>query len=75
MKHPKCRTCGKEHALGGCPEFKNIGLMQSVSKDTLKVVPSLAKEDNKRDEAVATPALLQVATDAPPKPKMVEIND
>ncbi len=22
MKFPKCRTCGKEHALGGCPEFQ-----------------------------------------------------
>jgi hypothetical protein len=43
--------------------------MQSVSKDTLKVVPSLAKGDNQRDEAGATPALLQVATDTIPKPK------
>lgn len=53
----------------------NIGLMQSVSKDTLKVVPSLTMGDKKRDEAGATPALPQVATDTLPKPKMVEIND
>lgn len=22
MKPPKCRTCGKEHSLGVCPEFR-----------------------------------------------------
>lgn len=22
MKHTKCKICGKEHALGGCPEFR-----------------------------------------------------
>lgn len=24
MKHTKCKICGKEHALGGCPEFIRV---------------------------------------------------
>lgn len=69
MKYPKCRTCGKEHALGGCPEFKNrshaVGPAMGAKGGAV-----LSGGDNQRDEAGATPAMLQVATDTLPKPKM-----
>lgn len=27
---PRCRTCGKEHALGGCPEFQSTAARKDV---------------------------------------------
>lgn len=33
MKFPKCKTCGKEHALGGCPEFKSTAARKDVRRE------------------------------------------
>lgn len=47
MKHTKCKICGKEHALGGCPEFQSTAArkdVQSVDNGSL----AKAKQDSTR---------------------------
>src|SRR6478609_8725868 len=62
QKFPKCRTCGKEHALGGCPEFQSTAAR--------KIEAGYAKEEHR-----VAPETVQVsspapATNPPPKPKI-----
>lgn len=42
MKQPKCRTCGKEHALGTCPEFQSTA---SGKADDIITIASLFSYD------------------------------
>lgn len=51
MRNPKCRTCGKEHALGGCPEFKSTAPMESR--------PSRSKSANENLPVGTNPVVAQ----------------
>jgi hypothetical protein len=51
QKHPKCRTCGKEHALGGCPEFIRVR-----DAKTVKVEPkATAKPESEQGVQLSRP--------------------
>lgn len=61
MKKPKFRTCGKEHALGGLPEFQST---EACGDKPTRAVRSSASADTERARELISPV------DAPPKPKM-----
>lgn len=59
MKHPKCKTCGKEHALGGCPEFRS----KSKPEDRRGIIAIDSFEDVKPEPVRPEPEKIIVGVD------------
>ena len=62
----KCKICGKEHSLGGCPEFQSTASRMDVRRVEVPVVEDGAKVASAGSVA-GTQAL---PVDTLPKPKM-----
>lgn len=61
MKNPKCRTCGKEHALGGCPDFQSTAVRKDAPNQ---------KDIGHRAMNASVAGTQSLPVDTPPKPKI-----
>jgi len=73
-RHSKCKICGKEHALGGCPEFQSTAARKDVRQRDQGISPDLdrgnAQGGGQKPEKPRQAATQALPVDTPPKPKM-----